>query len=307
MAARRRAAEPPDPTDRPAIVTKAMKTKAERERIRAHRLAAADPDNSIRLRNKTASAATWRDPTDTDVLRRKPKAITGFRATDPLETLQNSGTLNRQQIGAARRLRRDYESGCLQTNGAVDWERSGVSQGGTPIGISERKLQFLERFQNAQAAVGRLFEIVEFVVLLERTLKDYAAQHRVHPANASGRLHAAIEMLQGHYDTIDEGTERARPVHTIGSQMGPPVPAGSRHPAAPARSPSRRRSRGSRAVLRRAPRLHNNTEAGSDTQCRSDSPTARTAITTRRGRGTYPPAINGNSRPRRKRLPCRPP
>lgn len=221
-----RAAETPPATDKPAaIVTKAVKARIERDRIRNQRRDyASDPANQlvdpVRWANGSAVAGTWRDPDDRNVLRKTPRAITGFRATDTLVSLQQSGTLTRQLVGAARRLRGDYENGCLQANGATDWARGGVSSGGTPVGISERVLQFLERFQRAQTALGRSFEIVEIVVLQERTLKAYAERHGIQPAAASGRLFAALQRLQDWYDSIDP-TPVERERATIGAQLGP--------------------------------------------------------------------------------------
>jgi hypothetical protein len=214
-----RAAEAPAPSDRPAIVTRQQKQKAQRDKVIALRRSYADPDNAQiePARRNKVRPAEWRDPSDTDVLRRSPRTVSGFRATDVLESLQSSGTLNRQQVGAAKRLRRDWEIGTQMTAGAVDWERGGVSVSGTPVGVSERTLQFLERYQAAQAAVGRLFEIVDYVCLQGGLLKDYAAQQGINPANAAGRLFAAIEVLQGHYDALDESATRRRSVHTIGA------------------------------------------------------------------------------------------
>ena len=78
-----------------------------------------------------------------------------------------------------------------------------------------------------------MFEIVDYICLQGGVLRDYAAQRQIQPANAAGRLFAAIELLQGHYDKIDENTERQRPVHhTIGPQVGPPQLEPSQPPAA---------------------------------------------------------------------------
>ena len=68
--------------------------------------------------------AEWRDPADLDARRRSPKIVSGFRAVDNLDTLQQSGTLSRSQIGSVRRFRRDWEVGTQMTGGAVDWEKA---------------------------------------------------------------------------------------------------------------------------------------------------------------------------------------
>jgi Domain of unknown function (DUF6456) len=163
------------------------------------------------------------------VKRRSPKIVSGFRADDCLDTLQHSGTLTRAQCSAARRLRRDWENGVQMTNGATDWAKAPASSGGSPVGLSERVMQLLERYNRARAAMGRLYDIVDYICLQEKTLKDYAARNKINPASASGRLYAAVQSLQDHYDTLDEPEkERA----TIGSQTGPAQLEPSQPPAA---------------------------------------------------------------------------
>jgi hypothetical protein len=50
--------------------------------------------------------------------------VSAFRASDPIDRLQSSDTITRGQAWAARRLRIDYERGCLQQKGCVDLSRS---------------------------------------------------------------------------------------------------------------------------------------------------------------------------------------
>ena len=52
--------------------------------------------------------------------------------------------------------------------------------------------------------MGRLYEIVDFICLQEKTLRDYAARNKINPSSASGRLYAALQSLQDWYDTLDE-------------------------------------------------------------------------------------------------------
>lgn len=214
-----RAAEPPAPTER-AIATRAAKAKHERDRVRKHRIDATEPV-AFRRQNRTAHEATWRDPADVDVRRRSPKIITGMRAHDGLDALQQSGTLTRAQIGAAKRLRRDWEIGCQMTGGSVDWEKAPTSQGAVPVGISERVMQFLEPFTRAKEALGRLFEIVDCICLQEQAIKDYAVRWRINPSSASGRLYSAVEALRDHYQKLDGPTEEKSRA-SIGAQLGLP-------------------------------------------------------------------------------------
>jgi hypothetical protein len=114
---RSRAAEAPSPSDKPAIVTKQQRQKLERDRVRLHRRAQQDPANQlvdpIRRANKTAIASQWRDPSDSNVLRKTPKTVSSFRADDPIDRLLASNTIGRGQAWAARRLRIDFERGTL--------------------------------------------------------------------------------------------------------------------------------------------------------------------------------------------------
>jgi hypothetical protein len=217
------AAEPPAPTDRP-IVTRATKAKIERERIRTQRRElASDPANQLvspeRRANGTAVADNRVDISDLNPNRRTARRVIAFKNIDCLDTLQQAGTLTRQMVGAAKRLRRDYEIGCLQTNGAVNWESTPSATGSVPLGVSERVLQFLERYQNARSAMGRLFEIVYCVCLQEVTLRDYATRNKINPSSASGRLYAALQALQDWYDRIDPSPEE-KIRHSIGPQLG---------------------------------------------------------------------------------------
>jgi hypothetical protein len=87
----------------------------------------------------------------------------------------------------------------------------------------------LERFQAAQKALGKLFDIVLSVILEAVPLKVCAARLGINPSHAAGRFYAAMQVLQDHYESI---TPRAEPLirHTIGSQTGP---AGRKPPRAP--------------------------------------------------------------------------
>ena len=81
--------------------------------------------------------------------------------------LQATDTITRGQAWAARRLRIDFELGQLQQRGCVDLERGGGGGGFQPgTGPAEYVLMAFERFQAAQKALGKLFEIV-FVVVVE--------------------------------------------------------------------------------------------------------------------------------------------
>jgi Domain of unknown function (DUF6456) len=227
---RSRAAEPSDPTDKPAIQTQQQRQKIERERIRKRRIdAASDPANQlvapIRRQNGTARASTWRDPADTNILRRTPKTISAFRADDPVDRLLASGTITRGQAWAARRLRIDYERGELQQHGSVDLS-SGGGRGFEPgTGPSEFILMALERFQSAKRALGRLFSIVFAVCIEGTTLRDVAARLGISPPMCAGRLSASLEALVTHYELVTPkpAEDRQRPVHTIGAQLGVPA------------------------------------------------------------------------------------
>jgi Domain of unknown function (DUF6456) len=227
---RSRAAEAPLPSDKPAIITtKAQKQTVERKRITQQRRDhAADPANAlvdpIRRANKTAVASVWRDHEDVNLQRRTPKTVSAFRSDDPVDRLAASQTITRPQAWAARRLRIDYERGCLQQHGSIDWSRGGGGGFESGAGPSEYIVMALERFQNAQRALGRSFGVVFSVCIEGGTLKSYAARLGITPSSASGKLLVALQRLLDHYDEVTPKAEE--PVrHSIGSQTGPSEPS----------------------------------------------------------------------------------
>ena len=118
--------------------------------------------------------------------------------------LLNAGTLSRARVGAAKRLRRDTKTG-LMTGGAVDSAKAPTASGETSDGVSERRLQLLERFRPRRLLSAVLLKLLSYLPAgrCVRGLRGAARD----PARDARRLFAAIEMLQGHYDAIDENTK----------------------------------------------------------------------------------------------------
>jgi hypothetical protein len=118
--------------------------------------------------------------------------------------LQATDTITRGQAWAARRLRIDFELGQLQQRGCVDLERGGGGGGFQPgTGPAEYVLMALERFQAAQKALGKLFEIVFVVVVEAVPIRAYAERLRINPSACAGRLFArdagAANSLRGRH------------------------------------------------------------------------------------------------------------
>jgi hypothetical protein len=78
----------------------------------------------------------------------------------------------------------------------------------------------LERYQAAQTAMGKLFDIVFSVCIEGVALKVCAAKLGITPSSAAGRLYASLQRLQEWYESLTPKPEERSPA-TIGAQLGP--------------------------------------------------------------------------------------
>jgi hypothetical protein len=155
-----------------------------------------------------------------NVLRKSPKTISAFRADDLLDSLQTSNTITRGHAWAARRLRIDFERGTLLQKGSVDLSRGGGGGFQPGTGPAEYILMALERYQSAQKAMGKLFDIVFSVCIDGAPVKAVAARLGINPSAAAGRLYASLQRLQEFYESLNPKPEERSPA-TIGPQLGP--------------------------------------------------------------------------------------
>ena len=163
-----------------------------------------------RIANGTAIAGTWRDPDDRNANRREAAEVVGHRAVDGLMALCNMGSISRSHYAAGDRYRRTWEMGSVGLGGSSLGHLGSVRVGLTGgIGPSEVRSQYLERYQAAQKALGRLAEIIDDVVCAGVSLTAYARRAGIRSAStALGRLIAGLDVLRDHFETVDEPRKR---------------------------------------------------------------------------------------------------
>jgi hypothetical protein len=200
-----------------APVSPAAKQQATRRHVMGLKKAAtADSQLAVpghQIATLKVTQASWVDPDDVNPLRRRAREVQGYRSTsDSIKHLQDIGSITKKQAYAAARLRRSYEAGALGCMPHADWSSTPTGYG-SGAGPSEIKLQNLERFQQAMAALGRLADVVLQICLEGETISGYATRTRVNRQSICGRLGAALDRLLDHWDDLDERAKRLAEAH----------------------------------------------------------------------------------------------
>lgn len=187
--------------------------KQQRERVislkRAHRDEGIAP--AIQVATGKVEATTFRDPDDLNPRHRFAREVSSFRSTaDPIRFLIDRGSISRQQGTLCGRLRRDFELGIVGlSTGVAKYSPDRIKGIGASAGPSQMQMEHIEYFRGAETAVGhRLFDILKCCILLGETILDYSTRTQTNRMAASGRLSAAIDRLQDHYDLIDAARQR---------------------------------------------------------------------------------------------------
>lgn len=189
------------------IVTLAAKAQKERRRVldirRADLAMPTVPDAQVA--SGKVVPGTWRDPSDFNVQRRTAKEGSWLRAVDPINVLVEKGTLDRHQVYAATRFRREVELGSDMRGGP---DRSGAHAGFGPTSVSEIRLQHAERLRITTAALGRLADTILCICIKGETIGDYADRQHLNRRVVVGMLIASVMRLQDHYEIIDRPKRR---------------------------------------------------------------------------------------------------
>jgi hypothetical protein len=200
------------PVAPPAIVTRAAKQATERKRIlQQKRAGLLGETHALPVHQVTSGkvkTASWVDPDDLSPNRRVARQISGHRsATDAIQLLLDGDSVSKKQAGAAVRLRKSYEVGVVGSTHGPRWDSvpAGYGPGDGP---TVAKLAALERFQRAQAALGRLFDVVLSICLEGETISGYATRIKANRQTICGRLGAALDRLLDHWEELDAARKR---------------------------------------------------------------------------------------------------
>lgn len=143
--------------------------------------------------------AEWRDPDDTNPLRREARRITGKRAYDPVMELHRLTPLvwTIQHVMAAERLRLDYEIGICGASVRRSEARTGRRD---PEGGMLGRLDHTTRYREAMAALGACgARDIKALVIQRWSLSDIAAAEGIAVRRMSGRIEAGLTRLAEHY------------------------------------------------------------------------------------------------------------
>lgn len=213
------AAMPLQPAQRDALAAQRRAKRAEAlvtGRKRAVDLLRDDrrPDRPVplvRIDNASARVAEWRDPDDMAPNRRTAKIVRGYRARDSIQTLEDSGSINKSHARAARRFRRDYELGEIglrPSRNLLD-APSGFAAGGGP---SETRLLHLAAYRATVAALHpHLVDVVLSIVIHNNTASSYALKRRLNTQAVVGYILACLDLLSDHYKRIDDDKKESGP------------------------------------------------------------------------------------------------
>jgi hypothetical protein len=225
---RSRAAEPPAPSEQPAIQTRAAKAQAERKRVIAIRKSHSSPENHlaepVRLANKTLESAEFRDPDDTNPNRRVPKTVKSFRNCSSIDYLVRSGTITRAHGRAANLFRNQYEKSAGLGLGQNDLGAPRITSGAPPVGISEMQLFAIDGVRQVKKLLNGLYPLVLAVAVDDITLKDFARRSHANPSMVAGKLLGALEVLSGHYSPPEPPSAERATINT-GQYGAPPAAA----------------------------------------------------------------------------------
>lgn len=150
------------------------------------------------LRPARVATAEWRDPEDTNPLRRQARTIQGHRVVSPLLNLhaRSPREITADHIKAAKRLMDDWEVSEGARAGAV---MARVDHAGHGDGPTIMQLDALKRFREARAALKSCAQFVLPVVLLGWPLERVAAAATMDRQRVHGRLAAGLDLLYLHY------------------------------------------------------------------------------------------------------------
>lgn len=199
------------------IVTATEKQTLERKRLHAAKRRLLEPAHQavepVRLKSGTAQPSVWRDPTDSDVLRRTPREVHGYRRNTSIDHLAASGVIRRSHAWAATRFLGEYERSVGLGMSETDYTATKVSSSGGGLTPSEYQLEAIETVRDVQKLLGRLWDVVLAVVLQDSTIAAFAKLTGTNASNASGRLIAALDVLSQRFSPVEPHEEKTR--HTI--------------------------------------------------------------------------------------------
>lgn len=164
---------------------------------------------SIRISNETALNDEWRDPDDLNANRRTPKMVSGYRSFDVVSFMVKNNAITSRQGRAARRLRDQHDRGVEGLRPGYDRLQQAPGSFGSGSGISEERSAALEEFNQAKAAIGpSLWQVVEFVIIGNHKLAEYAARKKQHHYKCAERLSSSLDRLGDHYAEQSESFNR---------------------------------------------------------------------------------------------------
>lgn len=154
------------------------------------------------IRAPLVAETEWKDPTDTSAHARHhgARTVRGWRRVWQMDVLHNSSPneISLSHVKAAERLLGDFEVG---VEGASRADKTADRVDHTAdYGVSSHRLEALERYQTALAALGRqASHIVFLVVITNWTITSLAEALGISRDRAFGRLQAGLERLREHY------------------------------------------------------------------------------------------------------------
>jgi len=180
------------------------------------------------LREALLEPAEWQDPTDINPNRRAAKIVHGLRVAWQIERLHrdNPSNFTERHVACAHKFVREWETAGNGSSGG----RAEKVDGGGSDGIGETQLKAIAADRAARRAIGPSAErVLNIVIVANRPIKALAVALGCNPMHASGRLSAALDRLQEHYDALAEKRKAvtATPEWHAAKEPAPIVPRAS--------------------------------------------------------------------------------
>lgn len=125
--------------------------------------------------------------------------ITRYQRVDNLERLVSRGNIiQRHHFLAGDRYRKDWELAMHSGLPARDYSKASFGNSASTLPV--RQAMAMTRWKDAEAFVGEtLVTVLRFIVLENKTIKEWSSTTKMNPSVALGRLSAALDRLHEYY------------------------------------------------------------------------------------------------------------
>ena len=166
-------------------------------------------DGNATLRGARVEPAEWADPEERDI--RGAKRVRGLRVVSQIEKLHRDQpkTFTARYVSCARKFVEEWE---MSENKVSVGDGVKVDSAASD-GISTRQLNAIASNRMTRRSIGPSAAVILDKVLIgNATIARLAVYLGINPMNASGRLSAALQRLQEHYDALPGAGKRAIPI-----------------------------------------------------------------------------------------------